>query len=180
LLGNFSKCVDFTLLPGQDGQPFHTTAGDQGGATAWGITRATLSRWMLAPASVDDVRALKVERARAIYQGFYWNTINGDGLPYGIDLMVFDHGVLAGEVQSAMDLQQALGMTGTDVDGHVGPVTLSRAKDKDPVDLITAIWVRQKAHYRSCSTFKLFGTGWLARLERRTVAAKAMLSPVVS
>lgn len=180
MLANFPACVSFTLLPSNDGQPCHITPGDTGGATAYGITRATLSRWMLSPASVDDVKNLTVEKTRAIYQGFYWNTISGDSLPYGVDLMVFDHGVLAGEGEASRELQQVVGLTGDDVDGHIGPITLAAVHSRDPVDLVAALHRRQEMYYRMCANFPLFGNGWLARLTRRVEAATLMLSPVVA
>lgn len=176
MLGGFDHCVGFTLLPQDDGQPFHVTSGDRGGATAWGITRATLSRWLGCPASMDDVKALTREEAQNIYRRWYWDTIGGDLLPAGIDLMVFDHGVVAGEAQSVMELQQVLHMTGDQIDGHVGPITLGLIAENKPLDVIACLEARQAMHYRMCADFPRFGDGWMDRLERRSKAAILMVT----
>jgi lysozyme family protein len=174
--GAFPACINFTLLPGDDGQPFHVTSNDPGGATAWGITRVTLSRWLQRPASVDDVRALTKASVQPIYEAYFWKTISGDKLPAGVNLMVFDHGVVAGEHESAIELQTELGFTGDDIDGDIGPITLRAVAARDPAALITALSVRQADHYRACANFVIFGRGWLARVDRRVAAGIAMLN----
>lgn len=169
--GNFSACADFTLAAPQDGQPFHITADDPGGATAWGITRATLSRWRHSPASLDDVKELTITEARKIYKAWYYDTISGDDLPAGVDLMVFDHGVVAGEVCSAKLLQKALNV---DADGAIGPVTMEAVNAVPPAALVSRLRTYQEQDFKSKADFYAFGHGWLNRLFRRYNAATAM------
>jgi lysozyme family protein len=47
--------------------------------------------------------------------------------PPGVDFSVFDMGVNAGIWRSARLLQRALGFTGDEVDGSIGPATLAAA-----------------------------------------------------
>src|SRR5204862_120199 len=75
----------------------------------------------------------------------------------------FDMGVNAGIWRSARLLQRALGFTGEEVDGCIGPETLDAAAKCDPRALVTDLAVRQAAYYRSLADFATFGTGWLNR-----------------
>jgi lysozyme family protein len=171
--GNFSACADFTLAAPQDGQPFHITAGDPGGATTWGVTRATLSRWRHSPASLDDVKALTITEARKIYKAWYYDTISGDDLPAGVDLMVFDHGVVAGEVCSAKLLQKALNV---EADGAIGQITMAAVNAVPPAALVSRLRTYQEQDFKLKSDFYAFGHGWLNRLFRRYNAATVMVA----
>ena len=99
----------------------------------------------------------------------------GDSLPAGVDLSTFDFGVNAGTRRSAELLQAALGLTGTEIDGCIGPATLQVAIKADPAQVIAALADRQAAFYRGLAEFDRYGHGWLARTERRRQAAIAML-----
>lgn len=176
--GNFASCLDFTLLPGNDGQPFHV---DSGGATSWGVTRANWSRWIGRNASVADMKLVTKQMTFDLYYTWFWRTIAGDSLPSGLDLMVFDMGVTCGEPRSAILLQQVLGFTGHDLDGDIGPLTLGRLNGAESLtDIIDRLSGAQEHYYRGCSTFDVNGNGWLARLARRKAAAHAMRSPAAS
>lgn len=160
----FDPCVAFTLLPANDGQPYHVTLGDAGGATAFGVTRATLSLWLGYTASVEDVRGLTRDDAEPIYRALYFDPLAGADLPAGVDLMVFDHGVLSGVGASARLLQNVVGV---EADGQVGPITLAAVHARDPLALIGQLAIRQENYYRALADFVRFGRGWLARLQRR-------------
>jgi len=173
--GNFYPCLDFSLLPDNDGQAAHCSPGDNGSWTSWGVTRANWSRWIGRSASITDMQAITSTDVTPLYRLWFWSTISGDDLPVGIDLCTFDMGVLAGEHAAATQLQQVLGFTGADVDGDIGPVTLARLDEADRIHVIDGLSARQEVYFRACATFDLNGKGWLARLARRTEAAKAMV-----
>jgi lysozyme family protein len=167
---NFIACLhNFTLLPGNDGQPFHV---DSGGGTSYGVTRANWSRWIKHPASDADMEAITAPGTTQFYEAWYWKTISGDALPLGVDLMVFDHGIMSGEATSARALQQVVRST---VDGWVGLNTLAQVAKLDPSVLIGMLAWRQEEYYRSLDSFTINGNGWLARLDRRVIAATGML-----
>jgi lysozyme family protein len=113
--------------------------------------------------------------ARAIYRSLYWNPLRADALPVGVDLSVFDMGVNAGIWRSARLLQQALGFTGDEVDGSVGPETLGAAATFDARALVDDLADGQADFYRSLAEFDTFGAGWLNRTEARRAAALAMI-----
>jgi lysozyme family protein len=173
--GNFTSCLDFTMLPGNDGQALHT---DTGGATSWGVTRATWSRWVGHSASVSEMESVTELMVAPLYKAWFWNTISGDGLTVGVDLMVFDMGITCGEHGAACQLQQVLQFAGSAVDGDIGPKTLVRLNEFSRIDIIELMGYRQKAFYESCATFPINGKGWFARVDRRVTAAKAMVPPI--
>jgi lysozyme family protein len=140
-----------------------------------GITLATLQRWDRNP-TLDAANVMDLARstAAAIYRALYWNVLQGDSLPAGVDLSVFDFGVNAGPGRSAMLLQEAVGFSAGEVDGCIGPITLGAVLKADPVDLIDRLAGSQAAFYRNLPEFDIFGQGWLGRTERRKDAALAM------
>ena len=170
----FDTCLAFTLRA-EGG--YVDDPADPGGATNMGITLATFRQWSddaeLGPAQVQDM----TERtARAIYRSLYWNPLRADALPAGVDLSVFDMGVNAGIWGSARLLQRAIGFTGDEVDGCIGPETLGAAATCDPRSLVNDLAGRQAAYYRSLAEFPTFGAGWLNRTDARRRAALAMIA----
>jgi lysozyme family protein len=169
----FDICLAFTLKA-EGG--YVDDPADPGGATNMGITLATLRQWSddpdLGPTQVED---MPQRTARAIYRSLYWNPLRADALPPGVDLSVFDMGVNAGIWRSARLLQRALGFTGEEVDGSIGPETLAAAAKCNARALVDDLAERQAAYYRGLAEFPIFGTGWLNRTEARRSAALAML-----
>jgi len=170
----FDICLAFTL---REEGGYADNPADPGGATNMGITLATYRQWSdnpdLGPTQVQDM----TERtARAIYRSLYWNPLRADALPAGVDLSVFDMGVNAGIWGSAKILQRALGFTGEEVDGCIGPETLGAAAKFDARTLVNDLAERQTAYYRSLFDFPTFGTAWLNRTEARRRAALGIIS----
>jgi lysozyme family protein len=173
MANRFDICVAFTLR--QEGGYVDDPA-DPGGATNMGITLATYREWSDDPHLGDlQVKDLTLKTARAIYRALYWNPLRGDALPPGVDLSVFDMGVNAGTWRSARLLQQALGFTGEEVDGAIGPETLAAVDKFDTRALVDELADRQTGYYRSLANFPIFGAGWLNRTRARREAALAMI-----
>jgi lysozyme family protein len=84
-------------------------------------------------------------------------------------------GVNAGIWASARLLQRALGFTGEEVDGSIGPETLGAAAKSDARSLVVDLAKRQAAYYRGLADFPTFGRGWLNRTRARRRAALAMI-----
>ena len=167
-MDRFLACLAFTLAPENEGG-WSDNPMDPGGATMHGVTLANFRTWRHDPlATKAELRAIGDAELRAFYAVGYWQPKRCQDLPAGVDLMVFDFGVNAGTRESAMVLQQAVGVG---VDGWVGPGTLAAVRTMDASDLVDALAAAQEAHYRSCKAFATFGRGWLARLDRRAVAA---------
>lgn len=148
---------------------------DPGGATNFGITHKTLAAWRGRPVTKDDVRNLTPDEATAIYRANYWNLLNADSLPDGVDLEAFDFGVNAGIGRSAKTLQKVLGLK---QDGQIGPITIAAAQKADPVALIEAFSKARMDHYRSLRTWSTFKNGWTRRVNEIERASIAMAQNV--
>jgi len=169
----FDICLAFTL---REEGGYVDDPADPGGATNMGITLATYREWSDDPHLGDvQVKDLTLKTASAIYRALYWNPLRADALPPGVDLSVFDMGVNAGIWRSPRLLQHALGFTGEEVDGAIGPETLAAAGRFDARTLVNELADRQTAYYRSLANFPIFGTGWLRRTNTRRDAALAMI-----
>ena len=166
---SFDASLEFTLAE-EGGWIDHPT--DVRFAMNNGITLARLRRFLRDPGlGRDDIRHMPCATVRALYMTDFWNRTRCDALPPGIDLMVFDHAVNAGPDRSGRALQLAIGHKRTDIDGAIGPDTLSRVALADTLTLVDALAAMQRASYRQMVTYGLFGEGWLARLDRRRLKA---------
>jgi lysozyme family protein len=169
---NFDRCLAFTL---QAEGGYVDDPADPGGATNMGITLATFRSWSDRPdAGATAVQDMGRRTAMAIYRMLYWNPLRADALPGGVDLSVFDFGVNAGIFGSARLLQRALGFSGDEADGCIGPITLGATDKANPQTLIDDLAERQVAYYRGLEDFPTFGNGWLARTQARRQAALAL------
>ncbi|MGL4297103.1 MAG: glycoside hydrolase family 108 protein [Aestuariivirga sp.] len=117
---------------------------DPGGATNWGITIDTLSRWRGRPVSKADVRALTQDEAAQIYHHEYWFRLGADNMQAGVDAALFDVAVNSG-VGRARQWQPL-------------------ANGKSAVDGVKAICARRRAFFQSLRTFSVFGKGWMRRV----------------
>lgn len=169
----FATCLAFTL---QAEGGYVDDPADPGGATNRGITLATYRQWSDDPHfGISQIQDMTERTARAIYRSLYWNPLRADALPAGVDLSVFDMGVNAGIWGSARLLQRALGFSGDELDGSIGPQTLGAAAKCDARTLVDDLADQQSAYYRSLADFDTFGAGWLNRTEARRAAALAMI-----
>ena len=102
----------------------------------------------------------------------YWNAVQADYLPTGVDLMVFDHGFNRGAEASARVLQRVMGVT---VDGWVGSETLLAIAKVPASALLVLLYKEQCKDYISLGN-PVYQKGWLARSQSRFTAAVALLS----
>ncbi|WP_273792501.1 glycoside hydrolase family 108 protein [Brucella anthropi] len=150
---------------------------DPGGATNMGVTIATLSAWEGHRASPEDIKEMTQATATEIYQAQFWNKIDGDNLPSGLDYAVFDFSVNSGPARAARMLQSVLGLP---EDGIIGAQTVAATKTRPLDEVINALCDARTSWLRGLSTASTFGRGWLARVERvrsRSLALAAK-SPV--
>ena len=163
---NFIPAV--TKIKGYEGG-FSDLAKDPGGATNFGITQAALAVHRGHPVSIADVRGLQWPEAEAIYHSTYWPAVQGDILPSGVDLILFDAAVNCGRGRAVTFLQAALGL---EQDGDFGPQTMAKLKTSAPyTPVIDRIEIARSAYYRALPTFRTFRKGWMARLSDVTHTA---------
>ena len=157
-VSNFKNALRFTLKY-EGGYVDHPA--DPGGATNLGITHRTLAAFRGRSVTKADVRALTHDEAAKIYKLRYWDKIEGDALPLGVDLAVFDYAVNSGPAKAAKALQKIVGVT---ADGVIGMDTLDAAKARDPSELINAICDERLAFVKRLKTWRAFGKGWSSRI----------------
>jgi lysozyme family protein len=169
---NFAAALLFTL---KEEGGFSDDPHDPGGATMKGVTLTEYRAYFGQPkATVAELKAITGEQVADIYQHKYWDGVRGDELPAGVDLSVFDMGVNAGPVTSIKILQRELAIK---ADGILGPKTLAEVRRQIPATLIMWLESGQLRYYRSLTTFKYFGKGWINRTIARQAAAMSVLPP---
>lgn len=139
---------------------------DRGGATNFGITQSTLSRYRGHKVSIQDVKELTRQEAIEIYRRNYvvapkFHKIQSSKL---LELAV-DSGVLHGTQRTTRWLQA---IVGTREDGILGAVTLRAINYADPVPIykqLLAIRIRFIGRLINRDRRQAaFAEGWAARL----------------
>lgn len=151
---------------------------DPGGKTNQGVTQRTYNAWMRQQGKMPlDVYNIPDASRDAIYKGEYWDQIQGDVLPVGLDLVVFDAAVNSGPGQATKWLQACL--VGIDVDGVLGTKTLDAVAglkgDGAIDDLIQTYCAHRLATLQRLKTWPRFGVGWHARIANVMKTAMAWL-----
>lgn len=164
---NFDRCLT-EVLKHEGGYVDHPA--DPGGATNRGITLATLSDWRGRNVTKAEVKALTRAEAAEIYRARYWNPVKGDALPPGLDHAVFDFAVNSGISRAAKFLQRIVKV---DVDGKIGPQTLTAIRSFDAPSLIIMLCDDRLEFLRGLKTWPTFGKGWQRRVDEvRDLALK--------
>ncbi|GAA6213043.1 hypothetical protein NBRC116602_27840 [Hyphomicrobiales bacterium 4NK60-0047b] len=143
---------------------------DKGGPTFKGITLNTYQKakreGLLSQAVENEIEALRnltSDQIEKIYKAFYWKKAGCQYFPFSIAIALFDAAVNHGPTRAVKLLQSTIG---AEVDGEVGPETISLAKkDTLKATLNNFISVR-RAHYKQLKQFNIFGRGWLNRLSQ--------------
>ena len=158
------------LLLSEGGYSNHPS--DPGGPTNFGITIADYRRYVKPNATTADVKAMKVEEAKAIYRAQYWDTQRCDELPAGVDYALFDYGVNSGVGRSKRVLQRIVGVK---PDGAFGPATMAAVSAHDPKKIVAGLCDERLAFLQSLKTWKVFGKGWSRRVAEVRATALAMV-----
>ena len=147
---------------------------DPRGRTSRGITQSDWTKWIqVHPGLPSDVFAAPQDQIEAIYRAWYWNIINGDKLPAGIDYAMFDYGVLSGVGRAARSLQ---GLVGVTQDGDVGSQTIAAVNKADPVELVNQVCDDRLQYMQGNPVWSIYGAGWTARVNCVKTRALAMIS----
>lgn len=147
---------------------------DPGGPTRFGITLKTLARARGAEVTASDVRTLGSGEAAEIYRRLYWDAVNGDLLPAGLDLAVFDCAVHSGPRRAVQMLQRQLGVA---ADGICGPLTREAALRCDARAVLNTLEAARLDFLGRLPGASVFGRGWRSRVTTIHRAARAMAVP---
>ena len=149
---------------------------DPGGATLAGVTLNTYRSYKNNPhLTAEDLKRMTDDEIRDIYKTRYWDRVRGDDLPSGVDFLVFDFGVNAGNGRAAKMLQTLVNVP---ADGGIGPQTLRATHEvysNDAEKLIVDYTDARAEYYQSLPHFPTFGRGWLRRTKESEEIALSML-----
>jgi lysozyme family protein len=162
---NFDKAL--TMLLHHEGG-YVNSKKDPAGRTNLGVTQRTYEDWVGRKVDEAEMKALTVDVVTPLYKRNYWHAIRADSLPAGIDYYVFDAAVMSGTRQAVKWLQRALGVFDS---GVVDLTTLSKAMNKDSVELIKEMNRQRLSYLQKLPSWNTYGKGWAKRLEEVEDAA---------
>lgn len=142
---NYNDCLQ-RLLKDEGG--YSNNPNDDGGPTNFGITLQDYRKYINKTGTATDVKNMTVDQAKVIYKTKYWDALDCDTLPSGVDYTVFDYGVNSGLARPRNDLK--------------------KFKDKTNADLINAINDERVTFLRVIGVGHNAGfvNGWMARVKR--------------
>jgi lysozyme family protein len=157
---NFEQCLALVL---KEEGGYVNDSRDPGGRTNHGITQKTWETWVGHPVTEADMKNLTIANVTPLYKENYWDKINGDALPVGVDYATFDMAVNSGVARAAKTLQQICGVT---ADGKIGPRTIAAVEEANGREIATRICESRLAYLQGLSTWSTFGKGWGGRVSR--------------
>ncbi len=171
---NYDAALTFVWRPGFDtpNDGPHTTPGDTGGLTNGGVIEDTWQAAVRAGLVKGTLRNATRDQLSTVLRRQFWGPAC-DALPNGIDFLLFNGRMMSGGYPRIF--QSCLGFIGDDVDGDIGPMTISAALSAAPATLANAL---TGAHYRYISeldSWPLFGGGWTTRLQAARQMALGMI-----
>lgn len=174
---NYPEAIRLLLISegGNDDDP-----QDPGGRTSRGILQREWNVWIRThPGLPEDVWEAPQDQVIAIYKQNYWNKLCCDNLPAGVDYAVFDYGVNSGIVRSAKVLQNFVGV---EVDGEIGPLTVTATNKMDSRQLISSICDQRLTFLQGLAGWSRFGRGWGRRVKevKETSLQMANKAPVIA
>lgn len=144
---NFNFAIK-ELLKSEGGYSNHPD--DKGGPTNFGITITDYRLYIKRSGTSEDVRNMTQQQAIDIYKSKYWDALDCDNLPSGLDYCVFDYGVNSGVARAKK-------------------VLLSFENIKDTKKLINLICDERLSfmkRIRGGKDWSVFGKGWSSRVAR--------------
>jgi lysozyme family protein len=135
---------------------------DPGGPTNFGITINDYRKYVKPNATAADMRAMKLNEAKAIYRRQYADPMRFDDLPSGVDYSVLDYGINSGIGRSGRVLRRVVGLPDTT---HVVTDDVLRAvARRDSKALVIAINDERLRFLKNLRTWPVFGAGWGRRV----------------
>jgi len=102
-----------------------------------------------------------LDQAKRIYRTKYWDRVNGDKLPPGLDYAVLDYGVNSGVGRSNRILRRLVDLPTNSI--VINDAVIAAVLKRDPKQLINALLDEREAFLRRLRTFPTFGRGWMRR-----------------
>lgn len=158
---NFQPLVE-QLLGIEGGVSDRPAKDDPGKLTNLGVTQKVYDQWRaLKGLPPKSVREITRQEMTAIAKANYWQPIQGDKLPSGIDFAVFDFAYNSGPAQAIKELQRALGVN---ADGSIGLQTLEALAVCDQVAVINGVCDRRLTFMKGLKNWRANKNGWTSRV----------------
>jgi lysozyme family protein len=140
---------------------FSNNKADPGGMTNLGCTKTVWEEHCGHPVDEKAMRALTPADVAPLYKRKYWDKVQGDELPSGVDYLVFDAAINSGPGRAAKWLQACVGV---EPDGGIGPKTLAAVRACNPKQLVEDYTKRRLSFLMDLPTWDTFGRGWTRRV----------------
>ncbi|QSM00866.1 N-acetylmuramidase [Yersinia phage YerA41] len=113
-----------------------------------------------------DIKNLTVDQAVDIYTKDWWNKYKLDQLNPAVGYQVLDAAVNHGASRAIKMLQEAVGFTGTGVDGIIGPKTIAASNAMESGQVVLNFLANRLQFMTDISTFDRYGKGWSRRVAK--------------
>ena len=151
----------------------HDAAPGEAFTTSYGVTAMTWETARGRGIVNKPIQEATQEDCGLILHDFYWDRVDGDNLPSGTDLVIFNSAMIAG-VRHAAPLAQRI--VGADEDGIIGPLTVLAIRGMHPIPFIQAYTAADARFFAGLARAPLFLAGW----DRRADAAAARALELVN
>lgn len=165
-----TKALDYTLA--NEGG-FSNHRADRGGATMFGITQGTLSKWRGKSVTISDVMSLTQAEAKEIYREWYWRVLKCDEIhSTSVAIALFDIGVVCGPAASSRLAERVCDHREKDSSESVarGRSLTERINQVDPDTFIREFAALVEARFlylvKLRPSQKVFERGWRKRAQR--------------
>jgi len=147
---------------------FSNDPEDRGGATMWGITQAEIDTKIGHHASIEEVKAFPIEKAKEIYKFKYWDRMRLDEVNNDmLKIMFFDQGVNRG---CGTVVKQVEALVSTTADGLMDTITLSKINGTNALDLAFSFFKVSQISYirivKNNPSQMVFMLGWINRTHK--------------
>ena len=177
MIGNYDKSLD-CILKSEGGftddprDPGNKLSDGRAGCTNMGVTQAAWEEFVGHKVSTADMKALTKEQVKKFYKVRYWDRVQSDALPVGLDYLAASFAINAGPGTSAKLIQKCINAI---PDGVIGPRTLQAIAGIDKKELIEKFSQAKTEYYKGLKLFPVYGKGWLNRVNEEQAIAFAML-----
>ncbi len=171
MLGNFDAGLRFVWQ--FDGLRKDSAPGEAF-ATSYGVTQMTWDEARARGIVHGPIESGTPDIFRTVLKSLYWDKIEGDALPAGCDVAVFNSAVVAGVYHAARLAQR---VAGVDPDGDIGPLTVLAIRGMHPRPFIEAFTEGDEAFFSGLAKAPLFLRGWDRRATECEALALSMVAP---
>ncbi|WP_429956198.1 glycosyl hydrolase 108 family protein [Gluconobacter japonicus] len=186
---NFDIAAQFTASREGLYQCLHSDAGNwtfgavgQGNlvGTMRGISAPVMVRWLGDASMVTKsvMQSITQDQFNAIARCLYWRAINGDQLPAGLDLLLFDFAFNSGVARAAKQLQRVLCMQPDEIDGDIGELTLEAVLHAPVQEITLALSDRYKRRLQDdlgVTSDGIIGPGTLKAIKAQDARTRALV-----